>query len=84
MTPLLIVLVPGLLWIGLVIRISAYRKDRLGSQGSLTNRVDSTWLLTDVLTAENYTPEGRRLLPWLKLTLVALVVAAILALGLLA
>jgi hypothetical protein len=80
----LIVLGPALLWIVLVLRISRYRTDRQGDRRKLVSPIDLTWPLHDVLTADNYTPDGQRLLVWLRVSLGLLVVAAILALGLLA
>ena len=64
---------PLLLYLGLLYRISAFRRDRQGDRRYFAPPLES---MTEVLTKSNYTEQGQRLLPWLVASIVLLVIGA--------
>jgi hypothetical protein len=65
--------VPAALWVLLLLRLSALRKDRVGPRRYFGSPLDGTLLLHEVLSEDLYTDEGRRLLPWVRGSLVLLI-----------
>lgn len=75
MTVLLVVLLPGITWLILLTRITALRKNRYGDDSYFANPGRYAMLLHEVFDKDVYTDEGKKLLPWLKVNLVALIVS---------
>lgn len=82
LTPLLIVVVPAASWVFLILRLLALRKDRRGPETFFASPFSRSLLLHDLLSADEYSARGQRLLPWVWFCLGVLVIAAIAALGL--
>ena len=73
MAKLLVILIPGLIWVTLLSRITALRKSRYGDDGFFANAGRYALLPHQVFDRDSYTPRGQRLLPWLKATGIVLV-----------
>lgn len=81
MEVLLIPILPAALYLYLLYRLSAYRKDRAANGARFGKPYES---MTQVLSKANYTEEGQRLLPWLAGSIVMVAAAFLVTLGLLA
>lgn len=81
MKALMIVAVPALMCWFLLYRVSGFRKDRARGNHYFGTPLES---MAEVLTKHNYTEQGQKLLPWLAVSLALLVLATLLAAGLIA
>lgn len=76
--------VPTVLWVVLLLRLAALRKDRVGPRRYFGSPLDGTLLLHEVLSEDLYSDEGRRLLHWVRGSLVLLIVGFLAGLVLIA